>query len=75
MCLDPLAGQPLGLRNLFACHPLLDDVFALLCRNVSLGSGQIEPHIGENVVFWDPISTALHASKEPLTFSMSLLGG
>ena len=65
----------MGLGNLFASHQLLDDVFALLRRDVSLGSGQIEPHVGENVVVRDPITIVIHDSKEPLGFGMSLLGG
>ena len=75
MRLHPVTGEAFGLGDLVTTHSHLDYVFALLRRDVSLGSGKIEPHVGENVVFRHPITFVIHDSKEPLTFRMSLLGG
>ena len=75
MRLDPLAGQPLGLGDLFTSHPLLDFVLVAPRSLVSLGRGEIVPHIGEDIVLGDTVTIVVQQSKVGLGTSIPLLGG
>jgi len=76
MRLDPLAGQPLGLGDLFASHLLLEYLLIPSPDLVALSGGQIEPlYIGVNQVLGDTFTPAIHPPKAVLGISVSLLGG
>ena len=73
MRLYPLTGQPLGLGDLFASHPLRDSLLVRLRHFIPLGSGEGKPHIGEDPVPGHPLTRRVHNPEVELSVSAALL--
>ena len=75
MRLKPLGGQPLGFGYLFAIHPPFGSVFVTLRKLISLGCGEIVPHIGEQIIFRNTFTIGVPIPEVGLGYRVSLLSG
>src|SRR5256885_1610741 len=68
----PLAGQPLSFGNLCRCYQSCYQVSILATICITSGTGQVGPHMRQNVVLRNALSSGVHGAEMYLRFGVSL---